>query len=51
MFLTSSCEAMSILELELTAILRRLGLDRKSDSKATADFADVMHVMTPHQSE
>ncbi|OAE27677.1 hypothetical protein AXG93_3137s1170 [Marchantia polymorpha subsp. ruderalis] len=43
-FLTSSCEAMANLELELTTIVRRLGLDRKSDSKATTDSADVMSV-------
>ncbi|OAE30494.1 hypothetical protein AXG93_4694s1000 [Marchantia polymorpha subsp. ruderalis] len=49
-FLTSSCEAMSNLELELTVVLRRLGLDQKSDGKAIANSADVMLVQSSHQS-
>lgn len=47
-FLTSSCEAMANLELKLTDILRRLGLDQKSDSTATADSAGGMLVWSSH---
>lgn len=45
-FLTSSCDVILNLELELelVAILQRLGLDWKLDRKATANFADVMPV-------
>ncbi|OAE23482.1 hypothetical protein AXG93_285s1400 [Marchantia polymorpha subsp. ruderalis] len=43
-FFISSCEAMTNLELELTAVLCRLGLDRKSDSAAIADSAVGVHV-------
>lgn len=47
-FLTSSCEAIANLELELTTVLRRLGLDRKSDSAATTDSTGGMHVRSSH---
>lgn len=50
-FLTSSCEAMANQELELMAVVRRLGLDRKSDSAATADSAGGMPGRSSHQSE
>lgn len=48
-FLTSLCEAISNLEFKLTAILRRLGLDRKSDGKSIGDSADIMHIKSLHR--
>lgn len=50
-FFPSSCEAMANLKLELTDVLHRLGLDRKSDSVATADSAGGISVRSSHQSK
>lgn len=50
-FLSSSCEAIRNLELELTVVLRRLVLDRKSDSASPADSARDVHVRTLQHSK
>lgn len=50
-FLTSSCEAMAKLKLELTAILRRLGLVWKLDSAATVDSAGRVPIWSSHKSK
>lgn len=50
-FLTRSRDAVVNLELELAAVLQRLGLDRKLEGKATTDSARVGPIWSSHQSE